>query len=49
MRIRLCSVAPGVKKRKNRRAPTPKSLVAAVQGGRQQPACLNDIQFQPAG
>ena len=49
MRIRLCSVAPGVKKRKNRRAPTPKSLVAAVQGGRQQPACLNDIQFRPAG
>ena len=49
LRIRLCSVAPDVKKRKNRRAPTPKSLVADVQGGRQQPACLNDIQFRPAG
>jgi hypothetical protein len=49
MRIRLCSVAPGVKKRKNRRAPTPESLAADVQGGRQQPACLNDIHFQPAG
>ena len=49
MRIRLCSVAPGVKKRNNRREPTPKSLAVDVQGGRQQPACLNDIQFRPAG
>ena len=49
LRIRLCSVAPDVKKRKNRRAPTPENLVADVQGGRQQPACLNDIQFRPAG
>jgi hypothetical protein len=49
MRIRLCRVAPGVKRRNNRREPTPKSLVADVQGGRQQPACLNDIHFQPAG
>jgi hypothetical protein len=49
MRIRLCSVASGVKKRNNRRTPTPENLVADVQGGRQQPACLNDIQFRPAG
>jgi len=49
MRIRLCSVAPGVKKRNNRRAPTPENLVADVQGGRQQPAYLNDIQYRPAG
>jgi hypothetical protein len=49
MRIRLCSVAPGVKKRNNRRAPTPENLAADVQGGRQQPACLNDIQYRPAG
>jgi hypothetical protein len=38
MRIRLCGVAPGVKKRKNRRAPTLKNLAAAVQGGQLQPA-----------
>jgi hypothetical protein len=49
MRIRLCRVAPGVKKRNNRRAPTPNNLVADVQGGRQQPAYLNDIQYRPAG
>ena len=49
MRIRLCRVAPGVKRRKNRRAPTPENLAADVQGGRQQPACLNDIQYRPAG
>ena len=49
LRIRLCSVAPGVKRRKNRRAPTPENLAADVQGGHQQPAYLNDIQFRPAG
>jgi hypothetical protein len=49
MRIRLRSVAPDVKRRQNRRAPTPENLAADVQGGRQQPACLNDIQFRPAG
>ena len=49
MRIHLCSVAPGVKRRKNRRAPTPKNLAADVRDHRQQPACLNDIQFRPAG
>ena len=49
MRIRLYNVAPGVKKRKNRRTPTPESLAADVRDGRQQPACLNDIHFQPAG
>ena len=49
MRIRLCSVAPGVKRRKNRRAPTPESLATDVRDGRQQPAYLNDIHFQPAG
>ncbi len=49
MRIRLCSVAPGVKRRHNRLAPTPENLAADVRDGRQQPACLNDIHFQPAG
>ena len=49
VRIRLCSVAPSVKKRKNRQAPTPESLAADVRDGRQQPAYLNDIHFQPAG
>jgi hypothetical protein len=34
MRIRLCSVAPGVKKRKNRRAPVPESLAVTVQDDR---------------
>jgi hypothetical protein len=49
MRIRLYQVAPGVKRRNNRRAPTPENLAADVQGGRQQPAYLNDIQYRPAG
>jgi hypothetical protein len=39
MRIRLYGVAPGVKRRKNRREPTPENLAADVRGGRQQPAC----------
>lgn len=49
MRIRLYQVAPGVKRRNNRRAPTQESLAADVPGGRQQPAYLNDIQYRPAG
>ena len=49
VRIRLCRVAPGVKKRNNRQAPTPESLAADVRDGRQRPACLNDIQSRPAG
>ena len=44
MRIRLCVVAPGVKKRNNRLEPAPKNLAADVRGSRQQPACLNDIR-----
>ena len=39
MRIRLYKVAPGVKKRKNRRKPAPENLAADVRCGRQQPAC----------
>ena len=49
MRIRLCSVAPDVKSRKNRQAPTPKNLAVDVRGNRQPPAYLNDIHFRPAG
>jgi hypothetical protein len=49
MRIRLYVVASGVKRRKNRRKPTPENLAANVRDGRWQPACLNDIQFRPAG
>jgi len=44
MRIHLCCVVPGVKRRKNRRAPAPKNLAANVRGSRQKPACLNDIR-----
>jgi hypothetical protein len=49
MRIRLYVVASGVKRRKNRRKPTPENLAANVRDGRWQPACLNDIQLRPAG
>src|SRR3954469_7356951 len=49
MRIRLCGVAPDVKRRKNRQAPTSKNLAADVRDSRQPPACLNDIQFRPTG
>ena len=45
----LLSVAPGVKKRKNRRAPVPENLAATVQDDRLPPACLNDIRSPPAG
>ena len=34
MRIRLYSVVPGVKKRKNRLAPTPENLAVTVRGSR---------------
>ncbi len=49
MRIRLYIVAPAVKKRKNRRTPAPENLAASVRDARWPPACLNDIQFRPAG
>ena len=49
MRIRLCVVAPGVKKRNNRLEPAPENLAASVRDARWPPAYLNDIQFRPAG
>ena len=46
----LKRVAPDVKKqRRTARSQPRKSLAADVRDGRQQPACLNDIQSRPAG